>query len=77
MTKHIRIIFPGSKVDFHTQEDLNKINLPDCNIDIISAKVGPETISSRCEEVLGKSSSGWSYHTARNYRQTGFKQNNT
>ena len=52
MTTNIRVIFPGTKVDFHTQEDLNKINLPDCNIDIVSAKGGPETISSRYEEVL-------------------------
>lgn len=52
MTTHIRVIFPGSKIDFHTQDDLNKINLSGCTIDIVSAKSGPETISSRCEEVL-------------------------
>lgn len=50
--KHIRIIFPGSKANYHTLDDLKKLNFSNLKIDIVNAEVGPETISNRCEEAL-------------------------
>lgn len=50
--KHIRIIFPGSKTNYHTLDDLKNLNLKNIKIDIVNAEVGPETIANRCEEAL-------------------------
>lgn len=48
----IRVIFPGRYPDFHTKEQLLSFLSPSVTIDIVHAEVGPETISSRLEEVL-------------------------
>lgn len=49
---YIRITFPGSKKDFHTEKDLKRFNLVGVKLDIMSSTVGPETIASRYEETL-------------------------
>jgi allantoin racemase len=52
MSAHIRVIFPGRKADFHTQEHLKDFKSCDFKVDIVHAQVGPETIASRYEEAL-------------------------
>lgn len=48
----IRIVFPGTSTDFHTQEHLDQIRPSDVTLDIVSARIGPHTIASRYEEAV-------------------------
>jgi allantoin racemase len=48
----IRIIFPGLNANFHTKQDIKFLEHDDIHIDIVHSDVGPDSISSRAEEVL-------------------------